>query len=63
MSYTLIVGNVGSVAESDHLEVMVPLFDEYVRMSVAGYGRVAGEPVVLLGIDGVVKEHLGEVAA
>lgn len=63
MSFTLLVGNVGNVAESEHLEVLVPLFDEFVRMSVKGYGRVAGEPVVLLGIDGVVKEHLGEVPA
>ncbi len=36
-------------------------FNEYVRLSKAGYGRVSGEPVTLFKDGEIIEEHAPEL--
>lgn len=47
-SYIINVGNLGNVCETEDFENAKLHFEEYVKLSKAGYGRVAGECVVIL---------------
>jgi hypothetical protein len=55
--WELIVGNLGTVySGTDGFHAIVD-FNEYVKMSKDGYGRVAGEPVTLFKNGEVHKEY------
>jgi len=59
--YELTAGNIGVVYRGPHAAIAVAEFDEYVQLSKAGYGRVAGEPVTLFKDGEVIKEHVTEL--
>ena len=57
-SYSVIVGNVGTVYAGRLLFEARATFAAYVKQSAGGYGRAAGEPVTLTRGDGsTVKEY------
>lgn len=59
--YELTVGNIGTVYRGP-LETTARMeFNEYVRLSKAGFGRVAGEPVTLFKDGEIIKEHTPEL--
>jgi len=59
--YELIVGNIGTVYRGP-LETTARMeFNEYVRLSKAGYGRVSGEPVTMFKDGEIIKEHATEL--
>lgn len=47
-SYVVNVGNLGNVCDTEDFESAKLHFEEYVRLSKSGYGRVAGECVIIL---------------
>lgn len=60
--WEVIVGNVGSVYAGTDRASALAKFDTYVALSKANVGRAAGENVVLLQNNAIVKEHDGVVA-
>lgn len=55
--YQVIVGNIGTVVNTnDHTEAS-RAFHEYVRQANTGYGRAAGESVVFMRGDEVISER------
>lgn len=48
MKYQVIVGNVGTVLDTDDQAKATATFQEYVWKSVEQDGRVSGEPVTLM---------------
>lgn len=60
-TYELIVGNIGTVYRGSLETTARKEFNEYVRLSKAGYGRVAGEPVTLFKDGEIIKEHAPEL--
>ena len=52
MKYEIIVGNIGTIT-SETQEEAQKTYAEYVQQSRSGYGRAAGEQVILL-VDGVI---------
>ena len=60
-SYQVVVGNIGEVWSGNNPIDAHKEYGEYKRLSVAGYGRAAGESVTMF-LDGEIKlEHIGEV--
>jgi hypothetical protein len=57
--YTVIVGNIGTIGTFKSLTAARASFDEYVKMSVDGYGRAAGESVTLIRGEELIQEHEG----
>lgn len=57
--YTVIVGNIGTTGTFKSLKAARASFDEYVKMSVEGYGRSAGESVILLRNNEPIQVHEG----
>lgn len=53
MIYQVIVGNIGTVYSGNTEQTACDIFDEYVKMSQAPYGRASGESVTLM-MDGEV---------
>jgi hypothetical protein len=47
-NYEVIVGNIGTVVETNNPIVARAAYGEYKRQSQSGYGRAANEPVVVL---------------
>lgn len=46
--YQVVVGNIGTVYSGLNLDEAIRTFHEYVRQSRSGYGRAAGESVVIM---------------
>ena len=61
--YSLIVGNIGTVCESDSEPYIVRMFESYKEMSQKDYGRAAGESVILMDnhLESPHKEHIGSI--
>ena len=55
--FEVIVGNIGSVYQGSDENEATHCFEDYKMMSVKGYGRAAGEPVVLLQNGEPMVEH------
>lgn len=56
--FLLDVGNVGLLTYATEEEAMQD-FDIYVEQSKSGTGRVAGENIILMKGDDIIKEHIG----
>lgn len=57
-TYEVIVGNVGSVLEPDADEQEAhTAFEHYAKLSDEGYGRCAGESVVLFEDDEPIRKY------
>jgi hypothetical protein len=56
-TYTVVVGNVGTVLSTQVYGEAIDTFNDYVELSESGYGRVAGEPVTLMYNGEPLKEH------
>lgn len=62
MKYQVIVGNIGTVYDGNLKGAALGAYKEYCRQSETGYGRAAGESVVLY-IDGEYdREFIGDIA-
>jgi hypothetical protein len=59
MRYEVTVGNIGCVHCGYDEETARRIFKEYVSMSTSGYGRAAGESVVLWENTEPIEEHQG----
>jgi len=57
--YSVIVGNVGTVFNSNTKKDAIATYKEYVKMSDSSKGRVGGEDVVLTCNDEPLYEHFG----
>ena len=57
--YIVIVGNVGTVFNSNNKKDAIAIYKEYVVISKNSVGRVGGEDVVLTCNDDPLYEHLG----
>ena len=55
--YEVIVGNVGVAYAGDSWHEALRVYGDYKRQSTRGYGRAAGEGVVLLRNGNVKFEH------
>lgn len=58
--FAVIVGNVGIVYEGKSKRDANVTFREYAKMSADGYGRVGGEPVVLMKDGEPLKSRDGD---
>lgn len=58
-NYEVIVGNIGTVYMGPSQVTAHITFDEYVGMSISGYGRAAGEDVTIMFRGEPTREHLG----
>lgn len=57
--YQVIVGNVGTVEDTDLKGVAVNCFEAYALTSCLGIGREAGETVTIMGDGKVLREVVG----
>lgn len=57
--FEVLVGNIGTVYSGPMLKEALEYYGEYRRQSKTGYGRAAGESVVLLQDGEIRKEHHG----
>lgn len=46
MKHSIIVGNIGTVYDGNNKQEAEETYDCYCNMSMSGYGRASGEPVV-----------------
>jgi len=60
MKYQVIVGNIGTVCDTDDLAEATGEYEEYARFSRNGIGRSSGEPVTLFEDGEIIREHEGE---
>lgn len=58
-TYKVIVGNIGTVCDTDSFAEATGEYEEYVRFSKEGIGRSSGESVTLFEDGEVVREHEG----
>jgi len=58
--YQVIVGNVGTVLETNNEREAKLCFNSYVDRSETSDGRCAGEPVTLISGDSILSEHSGD---
>jgi hypothetical protein len=58
MRYQVIVGNIGTVCNTNIVNAAVGVYEEYVKQSKSGYGRAGGEPVTLLKDNEPYKEYV-----
>jgi argonaute-like protein implicated in RNA metabolism and viral defense len=61
MGYQIIVGNIGTVLDTNDHRLAVVTFHDYVRQANAGYGRASGESVVFMRDGEIVSERLSDV--
>ena len=59
--YRVIVGNIGTVYSGDSQKTALQTFKEYKQQSKTDYGRAAGESVVVMCHDEVVREYVGKL--
>jgi len=62
MKYTVVVGNIGTVLETNNEEEAFETYREYVEMSKDNYGRAAGEDVVVFFKDDILVEYFGDIS-
>ena len=62
MRYTLNVGNIGTVLETDDLKVISAEFKQYVELSKKGVGRAGNEDVFIMDdkYNDIIKEYIKE---
>jgi hypothetical protein len=60
MKYQVLVGNIGTVVDTDDHKEAVRTFHEYVRQANDGYGRASGESVVFMRDGEPVSERLSD---
>ena len=58
--YAVVVGNIGTVYEGSGMLFASRVFDEYVLLSKALYGRVSNEPVTMFANGSIVAEYQPE---
>lgn len=56
-SYTVIVGNLGTVFSTFSITAARNVFNDYVQQSKAGAGRVAWEDVTLMSGDDILDDY------
>ena len=61
MRYQVIVGNIGTVCDTNCPIEANTAWGEYRRQSLSGYGRAAHEDVTKLRDGEIVMEHFGSV--
>ncbi len=61
--YTVVVGNVGTVYDGTSRARADGNFNDYVKASKAPFGRAAGEHVVMMADDEIVREHVGSASS
>ncbi len=61
MRYTVIVGNIGQVADTTDNREAVRQYLSYVIDSRNNYGRAAGESVTLFCDDEIIREYVGTI--
>ena len=59
--YTVVVGNIGMILETNHHTVAVRTFQDYVMLSSNNAGRAAGEDVTLFRGDEPLLEYTGDL--
>jgi hypothetical protein len=59
MTYQVFVGNIGMVYSGGDETKANETFDKYVEMSRTNYGRAAGESVIVMYRDELIKEYCG----
>ena len=57
--YEVVVGNIGSVFAGSDPKKAVDVFKDYMKQSKEGYGRAAGEDVVLFEDGEIIVEYVG----
>ena len=62
MKHQIIVGNIGTVIDTDCEKEARESFEHYVRESCSGIGRSYGEDVTWMIDDEIVEEHFGFIA-
>jgi len=55
-NYEVIAVNIGTVYDGTDQAKAQEAFDDYIRLSKAGYGRVGGEDVIML-VDGEIDQE------
>lgn len=58
--YAVIVGNIGTVYDGDSRDEATTSYTTYVKQSMDGIGRAAGEPVTLTRDGEIILEHEGD---
>ena len=59
--YQVIVGNIGTVIDTDDKAEAYQTYHEYIGLSVSYGGRCSGESVALMTNDDIEAEYLGVV--
>lgn len=59
MKYQVIVGNIGTVCDTDDRADAIDEYEDYVLFSEQGHGRASGEPVTLFEDGEIIREHEG----
>lgn len=59
--YTVIVGNVGNVLETESKRDAMGTYKDYVIRSQSNRGRCAGEPVTLMRDNEIMVEYPGTI--
>lgn len=62
-TYSVIVGNVGTVYDGPDRQIAFASYDSWVRTSDEGRGSGAGEPVTLMRDGEPLFEHMGYLSA
>mgnify|MGYP001497716173 CR=1 FL=1 len=62
-TYSVIVGNIGTVYSGTNLRNARFHAREYVDQSKRGYGRASGESVTVMQDDEILDEYIGSLAA
>lgn len=58
MKYKVIVGNIGTVLDTDNFKEATSTYKRYCQISDANHGRVSNEPVTLFKNDEPWREYL-----
>jgi len=56
-NFSVIVGNIGNVHNGNNGGAAKIVYNDYVRQSKGGAGRMSNEPVILLCDDELIKEY------
>jgi hypothetical protein len=59
MKYQVIVGNIGTVLDTNDRHEVDSVFETYKAQSESGVGRAGGESVTIMEDGEPVKEHVG----
>lgn len=62
MKNQIVVGNVGTVMDSDSLKECLQIYSYYVKQSKSGIGRAGGENVTWFKDGEIYKEFIGHIS-